>query len=162
MAPGHPSNQGVQGGGQAVAMGAQLHGGMGGGPGTPQPGQTGAMVVGMTQGTGVPGVAGPTGAPSQHALQHLTPQPPQIFNHQQQLQASKLNFFEFYVFSRFALRDVWFLCTLQKLPAKRLRKPTLEHFGPMHNGYNQVPKLFHFAPVCLRKSATLPCLYSGF
>ena len=102
MAPGHPSNQGVPGGGQAVAMGAQLHGGMGGGPGTPQPGQTVAMVVGMTQGAGVPGVAGPTGAPSQHALQHLTSQPQQLFNHQQQLQASKLYLFESHLFSRFA------------------------------------------------------------
>lgn len=87
MAPGHPSNQGVPGGGQqpGVSMGQQMHAGVTG-PGGPQVSQAGPMMTGMMQAGGPPGVSG-GGGPSAHALSHLNP------GHQggyaQQQQASK-------------------------------------------------------------------------
>ncbi|KAL8666413.1 MAG: hypothetical protein Q9202_001436 [Teloschistes flavicans] len=88
MAPGHPSNQGMPGGGQqpGVTMGQQMHGGVPGsiGPGVPQ-GQPGPMMGGMMP-TGGPGGASGNG-PSMHALSHLTPgHPGQMFAQQQQQQ----------------------------------------------------------------------------
>lgn len=88
MVQGHPSNQGMPGGGQqsGVTMGQQMHGGVSGsvGPGIPQPGQPGPMMGGMMPGGG-PGGASGNGGPSMHALSHLTPgHPSQMFAQQQQ------------------------------------------------------------------------------
>ncbi|KAL8636790.1 MAG: hypothetical protein Q9228_005854 [Teloschistes exilis] len=89
MAPGHPSNQGMPGGGQqpGATMGQQMHGAVSGsmGPGVPQ-GQPGPMMGGMMP-AGGPGAASGNGGPSMHALSHLTPgHPSQIFAQQQQQQ----------------------------------------------------------------------------
>ena len=92
MVSGHPSNQGVPGGGQLnVSMGQQMHAGMVGGPGAPQVSQAGPMMSGMPQGGGAPGGSGPT--PSAHALSHLNPAQPQFITPQHHIQqASKLIF----------------------------------------------------------------------
>ena len=73
MAQGHPSNQGVPGGGQqpVVSMGQQMHAGVSG-PGGPQVTQGGPTMAAMMLGGGPPGVSG-GGGPSAHALQHLNP-----------------------------------------------------------------------------------------
>lgn len=86
MAPGHPSNQGIPGGGQqpVVSM-AQMHPGASG-PGVAQVTQAGPMMVGMPHGVGgVPGVSS-GGGPSAHALSHLNPGNPQQLFQQQQMQ----------------------------------------------------------------------------
>ena len=89
MVSGHPSNQGVPGGGQPnVSIGQQMHAGMVGGPGAPHVSQAGSMMGGIPQGGGAPGVSGPT-PPSAHALSHLNPAHPHQFMNQHQMQASK-------------------------------------------------------------------------
>ena len=97
MVQGHPSNQGVPGGGQqpGVSMGQQMHAGVSG-PGGPQVTQTGPMMAGMMQGGGPSGVSG-GGGPSAHALQHLNPSHQnQMFAQQQHIQqASKFSSFCF-------------------------------------------------------------------
>lgn len=93
MASGHPSSQGVPGGGQqqqpVVSM-AQMHPGASG-PGVAQVSQAGPMMVGMPHGVGgVPGVSSGAG-PNAHALSHLNPgNAQQIFQQQQMQQARKL------------------------------------------------------------------------
>lgn len=88
---GHPSNQGMPGGGQqpGVTMSQQMHGGVVG-PGGPQAGQPGPMMGGMMPAGGPGGVSG-NGGPSMHALSHLTPGHPghQMFAPQQQMQQSE-------------------------------------------------------------------------
>ena len=94
MVSGHPSNQGLPGGGQpVVSMGPQMHAGMAGGPGVPQAGQTASMMAGISQGGGVPGVSGPT--PSAHALSHLNPaHPQQLYQQQQAMQQASKSLFQ--------------------------------------------------------------------
>lgn len=93
MASGHPSSQGVPGGGQqqpVVSM-AQMHPGASG-PGVAQVSQAGPMMVGMPHGVGgVSGVSSGAG-PNAHALSHLNPgNAQQIFQQQQMQQARKLS-----------------------------------------------------------------------
>ena len=92
MAQGHPSNQGVPGGGQqpGVSMAQQIHTGVTG-PGVPQVSQAGPMMAGMMQGGAPAGVSG-GGQPSAHALSHLNPgHQNQMFAQQHQLQACEFN-----------------------------------------------------------------------
>lgn len=87
MAQGHPSNQGMPGGGQqpGVPIGQQIHAGAGG-PGAPQANQTGPLMGGLMQAGGPPGAPG-NGVASAHALSqaHLTPGHP-TYQQQQQHQ----------------------------------------------------------------------------
>ena len=76
----HSSNQGMPGSGQpGVTMGQPMHQGMVG-PGMPQVSQAGA-IMGVGPGGGPPGVPG--GHPNAHAMQHLNPNPNQMFPGQQ-------------------------------------------------------------------------------
>ena len=91
MSQGHPSNQGIPGGGQqpAGSMGQPMHAGVT--PGGPQVTQAGPMIASMMQSGGPPGVPG-GGVPSTHALQHLTPgHQGQVYAPQHQMR--KLMFF---------------------------------------------------------------------
>ena len=96
MVHGHPSNQGVPGGGQpGVTMGQQMHPGMAG-PGGPPVSQAGPMIGGMMQAGGPPGVSG--GGVNAHAMSHLTPHQSQMFTpppppqQQQQISKSDISF----------------------------------------------------------------------
>ena len=91
MNQGHPSGQGMPGGGQqpGASMGQQIHPGATG-PGGPQASQAGPMMGGMMQ-AGGPSAASGNGGPSVHALSHLTPAATQMFNPQQMHNASKSN-----------------------------------------------------------------------
>ena len=81
MVHGHPSNQGIPGGGQpGVTMGQQLHPGMVI-PGGPPVSQAGSMVAGMMP----PG----SGGPNAQAMAHLNPGPQTPFMTQQQQHMSK-------------------------------------------------------------------------
>lgn len=108
MAPGHPSNQGVPGGGQqpVVSM-AQMHPGASG-SGVAQVSQAGPMMVGMSHGVGgVPGVSS-GGGPSAHALSHLNPGNAQIFQQHNMQQARKS--VSYFLYKSFALLVCSFTC----------------------------------------------------
>ena len=82
MGHGHPSNQGIPGGGQpGVTMGQPLHPGMAG-PGGPPVSQAGPIMAGMMP----PGSGGPTA----QAMAHLNPvvQSQTFMNAQQQMRKS--------------------------------------------------------------------------
>ena len=77
MAAGHPLGQGMMGVGQpGVSMGPQAHPGMSGAGGA-QVSQAGPMMAGIPQ-MGGPNVSGV--GPNAHALSHLTPGHPQMYN----------------------------------------------------------------------------------
>lgn len=88
MIQGHPSNQGIPGGGQpGIPMAQQMHPGVVG-QGGPQVSQAGPMMAGMMPGGGPPGV---TGGPSAHAQAHLNPghQGPMYQNQQQMCKSNR-------------------------------------------------------------------------
>lgn len=101
-------------------MGQQMHPGVAG-QGGPQVSQAGAMMPGMIQGGGPPGVSG--GGPSAHAMSHLNPNQGPMFAHPQQQMQPASKFYPFFCLCKLPLSTIlsklechWVICNLHRLP----------------------------------------------